>query len=299
MCLIYIFLPRLLQQMYCFSPPERYSTEELSKTHSTQVPHSARIPGPARTTRTTCTITLDLSPGSGDQSWPLQSSIIMLLCSVAKLCLTLWDPMDCSPPGFPVLHHLKLLSRSLLKLMSIVSVMPSISSSVTLIVWWFKEHVRTSFQLNKEQCSLKSNKMNCPLNMGRVSKIFHTPNERQVSFLQRHSLEKRVRISIWTSPKPPVSLGISSVTAKDVGCSSPGRLVRKGAIASDSITSCVWGAVGGRRGRAQTAKSLQSGNPSCLHIFQVEPRADLSRSEFQIKCWTSNDVDPSGDSVLW
>ena len=27
-------------------------------------------------------------------------------CLVAKLCLTLCDPMDCSTPGFPVLHHL-------------------------------------------------------------------------------------------------------------------------------------------------------------------------------------------------
>ena len=27
-------------------------------------------------------------------------------CSVAKLCLTLCDPMDCSMPGFPVLHYL-------------------------------------------------------------------------------------------------------------------------------------------------------------------------------------------------
>ena len=27
-------------------------------------------------------------------------------CSVAKSCLTLCDPMDCSTPGFPVLHHL-------------------------------------------------------------------------------------------------------------------------------------------------------------------------------------------------
>ena len=126
---------------------------------------------------------------------------------------------------------------------------PTISSSVTLIVWWFKEHVRTSFQLNKEQCSLKSNKMNCPLNMGRVSKIFHTPNERQVSFLQRHSLEKRVSVSIWTSPKPPASLGVSLVTVKAVGCFSPGWLVRKGAAASDSVASCVWGAVGGRRGQ--------------------------------------------------
>jgi len=27
-------------------------------------------------------------------------------CSVAQACLTLCDPMDCSTPGFPVLHHL-------------------------------------------------------------------------------------------------------------------------------------------------------------------------------------------------
>ena len=31
---------------------------------------------------------------------------ICCCCSVAKLCLTLCDPMDCSTPGFPVLHHL-------------------------------------------------------------------------------------------------------------------------------------------------------------------------------------------------
>ena len=41
--------------------------------------------------------------------------------SVAQLCPTLCDPRDCSTPGFPVLHHL----QSLLKLMSIESVMPS------------------------------------------------------------------------------------------------------------------------------------------------------------------------------
>ena len=27
-------------------------------------------------------------------------------CSVAKLCPTIWDPMDCSTPGVPVLHYL-------------------------------------------------------------------------------------------------------------------------------------------------------------------------------------------------
>ena len=30
----------------------------------------------------------------------------VLCCSVAQSCLTLCDPMDCSMPGFPVLHHL-------------------------------------------------------------------------------------------------------------------------------------------------------------------------------------------------
>ena len=42
-------------------------------------------------------------------------------CSVAKSCLTLCDPVDCGMPVFPVLYYL----RSLLKLMSIESAMPS------------------------------------------------------------------------------------------------------------------------------------------------------------------------------
>ena len=42
-------------------------------------------------------------------------------CSVAESCLIVRDSMDCSTPGFPVLH----LSRSLLKLVSIELVMPS------------------------------------------------------------------------------------------------------------------------------------------------------------------------------
>ena len=42
-------------------------------------------------------------------------------CLVTKLCLTLCDPMDCSRPGFLSFS----ISRSLLRLISIVSVMPS------------------------------------------------------------------------------------------------------------------------------------------------------------------------------
>ena len=33
-------------------------------------------------------------------------------CSVAQSCFTLCDPMDCSTPGFPVLHHLPELAQT-------------------------------------------------------------------------------------------------------------------------------------------------------------------------------------------
>ena len=33
-------------------------------------------------------------------------------CSVTQLCLTLCNPMDCSMPGFPVLHHLPKLAQT-------------------------------------------------------------------------------------------------------------------------------------------------------------------------------------------
>ena len=33
-------------------------------------------------------------------------SVILCCCSVTQLCPTLHNPMDCSTPGFPVLHHL-------------------------------------------------------------------------------------------------------------------------------------------------------------------------------------------------
>ena len=41
--------------------------------------------------------------------------------SVAQLCPTLCDPVDCSTPGLPVHHH----SQSLLKLMSVDTIQPS------------------------------------------------------------------------------------------------------------------------------------------------------------------------------
>ena len=41
--------------------------------------------------------------------------VSLLLCccfSVAQSCPTLCDPMDCSTPGFPVLHHLSELAQT-------------------------------------------------------------------------------------------------------------------------------------------------------------------------------------------
>ena len=49
------------------------------------------------------------------------SFIVCCCCSVAKLCLTLCDPMDFNMPDFPVLHYLP----DMLKFMSIELVMPS------------------------------------------------------------------------------------------------------------------------------------------------------------------------------
>ena len=36
----------------------------------------------------------------------MTKSSLSFWCSVTQLCLTLWDLMDCSTPGFPVLHYL-------------------------------------------------------------------------------------------------------------------------------------------------------------------------------------------------
>ena len=44
---------------------------------------------------------------------------VAVCCSAAESRPALYDPMDCSTTGFPVLHHL----QGLLKLMSIESVM--------------------------------------------------------------------------------------------------------------------------------------------------------------------------------
>ena len=55
------------------------------------------------------------------EGWVLATQVAVVVQSLAQSCLTLCYPMDCSTPDFSVLHHL----QSLLKLMSIESMMPS------------------------------------------------------------------------------------------------------------------------------------------------------------------------------
>ena len=50
-------------------------------------------------------------------------------CSVAKLCLTLSDPVDYSTPGFPVLHHLLEFAHTHVHWVG-DAIQPSLSSSV-------------------------------------------------------------------------------------------------------------------------------------------------------------------------
>ena len=47
------------------------------------------------------------------KSGPMPQKLICC-CSVAQSCPILWDPMDCSTPGFPIHHHLPVCSDSCL-----------------------------------------------------------------------------------------------------------------------------------------------------------------------------------------
>ena len=75
-------------------------------------------------------------------------------CSVTQLCPTVCNPMDCSTPGFPVLHHLPRLAQTHvtklvmpsnhlslycpLLLPSIFSIIRVFSSESALHKWWPK-----------------------------------------------------------------------------------------------------------------------------------------------------------------
>ena len=45
-------------------------------------------------------------------SYVLLTLFEICCCSITKSCLTLWDPMDCSMLGFPILHYLLLFAQT-------------------------------------------------------------------------------------------------------------------------------------------------------------------------------------------
>ena len=47
-----------------------------------------------------------------ETTWKPQEKSSLFCSSVTQLCPTLCDPLDCSTPGFPVLHHLPELAQT-------------------------------------------------------------------------------------------------------------------------------------------------------------------------------------------
>ena len=51
-------------------------------------------------------------PHIDPQWWVSLYHLLFQFSSVAQSCPTLWDPVDCNIPGFPVLHHLPELAQT-------------------------------------------------------------------------------------------------------------------------------------------------------------------------------------------
>ena len=68
-------------------------------------------------------------PACPQQPWLLLTDACCCCCPVAQSCLTLSDPMDCSTPGFPVLHQFPEFAQNSCPLSWWYH--PTISSSVT------------------------------------------------------------------------------------------------------------------------------------------------------------------------
>ena len=84
-------------------------------------------------------------------SWKVRNHFFSARCLVTKLCLTLCNPIDCSMPGFPVLHYLPEFAQTHVHLVSglkhlILScpllLSPSIISSIRVFYNGLSLHIR-------------------------------------------------------------------------------------------------------------------------------------------------------------
>ena len=114
--------------------------------------------------------------------WPESLGFPVSCCSVAQLCLTLCDPMDCSTPGLPVHHQLPefilsmvLPSKHLIlchPLLLLPSIFPSIMvfyNESALRVRWPKYW---SFSISPVRCNGKT-QMNFLANLYIVERAFN------------------------------------------------------------------------------------------------------------------------------
>ena len=142
-------------------------------------------------------------------------------CSVAQSCLILCDPMDCSTPGFPVLHHLLELaqihihwvgdasqpSHPLLSPSPLTSIFPSIrvfyKESVLRMRWpkyWsFSFSIcpsneysgLISFKIDWSPCCPRDSQESCP-----------TPQFKSINSLVLSFLHSNSHIHTWPLEKP-------------------------------------------------------------------------------------------------
>ena len=162
---------------------------------------------------------------SGSFHWGVRGLFLTFSCrSVAKSCLTLCNPVDCSMPGFPVPHHFLEFAQvhvhwisdaiqpsyPLLPSLLLPSVFPSIrifSSELALHIRWQK-YWSFSISLFNEYSGLISFRMNW-LDLLAIQGTLE-------SLLQHHSSKTKVLSVVSNSLRPheephqaPLSMGFS------------------------------------------------------------------------------------------
>ena len=136
-------------------------------------------------------------------------------CSVAKLCLTLWDPMNCSTPSFPVLHFFLVCSNSCplsqwcyLNHLSVLSSSPFacllsqhriFSNELALSITWLQWIFRAGFLKDwlVWSCSPRDSQESS------LAPQFKSPNSLALSLMAQLShlymtIGKTVAMTIWT-----------------------------------------------------------------------------------------------------
>ena len=126
----------------------------------------------------------------------IRTIIILQFSSVAQLCLNLYDPMDCSVPGFPVHHQLPELAQTHVHRIGdaiqpshpLLSPSPAFNESVLRIRWPKYWILSFSISPSKEHSGLISFRMDW-LDLLAVQGTFK-------SLLQHHSLKESI---LWHS----------------------------------------------------------------------------------------------------